>query len=262
MAKQNRNTLKNYFKKGALPSQEQFGDLIDSSLNMVDEGFTGTPPNGVHITTQGDHDSLLTFFRGKNPEHPKWALGFQGEADRLHLFPATKGDTPAAAFTVTPDGQVGVKQDNPAWQLDVNGVVGAKGRIGVHLPDEATVRADGGWKAITPMLTGCNAFEVIAGVGKPNQGRYALMHAIALNVHNPAGILFNFLNWKKRISYSHAYYLARRDMLKLHWEGSSDGYRLMIKSNSDYQDDVRIRYFITQLWFDPKMTGEAAKIWL
>ena len=39
MALINRQTLKNYFKKGGFATEKHFVDLIDSSLNVVDDGF-------------------------------------------------------------------------------------------------------------------------------------------------------------------------------------------------------------------------------
>jgi hypothetical protein len=261
MAKQNRETLKNFFKKGALPSEQQFGDLIESSLNMLDEGFSRTPSNGVEITTHGDRERLLTFFRGDDPENPRWSFGFHGDGDALHFVPRT-GEAaagPLPPLTVAAPGRVGVNTASPGFALDVNGVVRAAGRIGVNPTGELAVPANGEWQDITGALTGCQAFEVMAGVGKKKSGRYALMHAIALNVFNPRGFLFNFLNRKKRISYSQAYYLSRRDMLRLRWHGEGEDYRLQLRSNTDYGDDVKIRYFITQLWFDSAMSGEPSE---
>ena len=39
MSQQNRTTLKNYFGTGQRPTQEQFADMIDSSLNLTDDGI-------------------------------------------------------------------------------------------------------------------------------------------------------------------------------------------------------------------------------
>ena len=39
MSQQNRTTLKNYFRTGQRPTQEQFADMIDSSLNLTDDGI-------------------------------------------------------------------------------------------------------------------------------------------------------------------------------------------------------------------------------
>ena len=38
MAKQNRTTLKTYFEDGDTPSSAEFGELIDSQLNLADTG--------------------------------------------------------------------------------------------------------------------------------------------------------------------------------------------------------------------------------
>lgn len=39
MSQQNRTTLKGYFKTGTRPTQEQFADLVDSSLNLAHNGI-------------------------------------------------------------------------------------------------------------------------------------------------------------------------------------------------------------------------------
>lgn len=257
MSKRNRDTLKNFFRKGALPSEEQFGDLIDSSLNMLDEGFTRSPVNGIEVTTHGERDRLLTFFRGSQPDHAKWSLGFHGETDGLHFFSGSEAESPSAALTVAPDGRVGVNLAEPGWTLDVNGVVRAAGRIGANPTGELFVPADGQWHDVTGPLNGCHGFEVMAGVGKRKSGRYALIHAVALNVYNPRGWFFNFLNAKKRIRCTQAYYLSRRDKLGLRWSGGREEYRLQLRSNTDYGEGIRIRYFVTSLWFDHLMTEES-----
>lgn len=37
MAKRNRETLKSYFRRGCMPKEDHFSDLIDSMLNLVDD---------------------------------------------------------------------------------------------------------------------------------------------------------------------------------------------------------------------------------
>lgn len=253
MRKRDRQTLKNYFKRGALPSEEQFSDLIESSLNMLDDGFSRSPANGIEIATHGERDRLVTFFRGTQPTDAKWSLGFRDDQDRLHFLPRMDEEA-RPALTVAPEGCVGVNRGDPAWALDVNGVVRAEGRIGGQLTEETSAPADGEWHDISGPLRGCNALEIMAGVGKKATGKYALMHAFALNTFQPRGIFFNFLNRKNRITYHQAYYLSRRDKLKLEWFSAPDHYRLRIRTNSDFGEGVRIRYFITRLWFDEDMS--------
>ena len=40
MASKNRETLKNYFKKGGFATEKEFSDLIDSSMNLIDDGIS------------------------------------------------------------------------------------------------------------------------------------------------------------------------------------------------------------------------------
>jgi len=62
MAKYNRTTLKGYFETGDIPSQAQYGDLIDSKLNLSDTGtqvVEGTISSSFlevanHITASGN----------------------------------------------------------------------------------------------------------------------------------------------------------------------------------------------------------------
>jgi hypothetical protein len=54
MAQQSRATLKGYFETGDTPTQAQFGDLVDSVLNLNDDGAPAPAAEGV---TNGDsHD--------------------------------------------------------------------------------------------------------------------------------------------------------------------------------------------------------------
>ena len=44
--RKNRDTLKDYFKKGKTPTEDQFGELIDSTLNLVEDEPAGhSTPN-------------------------------------------------------------------------------------------------------------------------------------------------------------------------------------------------------------------------
>jgi len=116
------------------------------------------------------------------------------------------------------------------------------------------VPADSQWHNISGPLNGCQAFEVMAGVGNKGTGKYALMKAVALNTFNPRGLLFNLFNLKKRIKYQQAYYLSRSNRIKLRWQGKGGEYFLQMRSNCHYGEGVRIRFYLTQLWFDQDMS--------
>lgn len=251
MTKRNRDTLKTFFKKGSLPSEDQFHDLIDSALNTIDEGFNKAPEYGFEISSLGSYDRLLSFCR--NNDRPLWLVSYDRDQDKL-LF---KNAREEVVLSLSPDGHVGVNNKDPEWPLDVGGVIRAEGRIGVLLTKEKSIPADGRWHDISPDLSGCQAFEVMAGAGKKKSGKYALMHAFALNTYHPKGFFFNFLNFKNRIKYHQAYYRSFSDRLKLRWSGENRKYTLQLRSNSDYGDGTRIKYYLTRLWFDEAMDESA-----
>ena len=59
MALINRETLKNYFKKGGFATEKHFVDLIDSSLNVVDDGIAIKPEYGLKINPLALNSKLI-----------------------------------------------------------------------------------------------------------------------------------------------------------------------------------------------------------
>ncbi|MCL1123740.1 hypothetical protein [Shewanella surugensis] len=278
MAKRNRSTLKNYFRKGALPSSEHFSDLIDSSLNTLDEGFDKTQSEGFKVSSLGESASLMSFYREEGNGSTLWSIRFDDATDSLLFQPSahnpleTQVDKPSqqSIFSLTQEGHVGINRTSPAQCLDVNGIVKAKGRMGGLFDEESHhlpyIKADGHWYNITPLLEGCQAFEIMAGVGIKRSGRYGLLHAIALNTCNPNASWFsrwfNLFNWKKQIHAYHAFYGSRADKVKLRWievkandndHGAYRPYYLQMRSNTRYGEGMVIRYHMTRLWFDEYM---------
>lgn len=257
MSSKNRTTLKNYFKSGSLPSEDQFEDLIDSMLNMRDEGFDKTAQEGFKVA-QLPEGKLISFFEDISVRSPIWSLKIDLKGESRKLIFLNENDE--EILTLTPQGKVGIKQSQPESELDVAGTIASRGRIGSQ--GTKTVHANGYWQDITDPLTGCHAFEIMAGVGKPKSGKYALLHALALRTFNARG----------RIIYHQAHYGSRCNRLKLRWRKMSDNnYALQLKtgcpygtfdkSNRDQKSvekskrdvGVYVRYYITDLWFDPFM---------
>jgi hypothetical protein len=254
MAKKNRSTLKRYFSEGALPTADQFADLIDSALNTVDEGFNKSPEQGFEISLIGDHDKLISFFRNTASRQAVWLISYDKDTDRLRFVKPGREEAPPV-MVLDPRGRVGVNTERPQWDLDVSGVVASAGRIGTNPGPNKSVPADGDWHDITPSLSGCQGFEVMAGVGHKGTGKYALMQAVALNAFNPSGLLFNLFRRKNHIRVTQAYYLSRDQRIKLRWYGKAQDYRLQMRTSCDYGEGIRIRFYLTRLWFDSAMQG-------
>jgi hypothetical protein len=263
MTIRNRESLRSYFSDGALPTQEHFADLIDSMLNMSDEGFRKSVERGFEISAAAGYEALLSFFRDQDPDLPLWSMLFGGAQGQLLIRanrePPQDGqvDTTPPLLCLDPAGRIGISNPNPEAALDIDGVLRSKGRRGSYARATAIpLLANGEWHDLTDDLDGCQAFEVTAGAGHQGKGRFALMHAVALNTYNPTLGILNFLNRKRGIRATDAFYARRCDRLQLRWRGSSGRnatYRLQIRTGCDYGKGISITAHVTQLWFDPHM---------
>ncbi|HAP58712.1 MAG TPA: hypothetical protein DCR93_04100 [Cytophagales bacterium] len=56
--KQSREQLKAYFERGDTPTSEQFGELIESGVNQLDDGLTVTPEQRVGINSNSPQSRL------------------------------------------------------------------------------------------------------------------------------------------------------------------------------------------------------------
>jgi len=261
MTVRNRDTLRSFFGTGMLPTQDHFADLVDSMLNMSDEGFRKSAENGLEVSTPAGYDTLVSFYRDQSMRTPLWTVAYGGERDLLAFKPGAAaarerdGLEPAPpVLALDARGRVGVGTDSPRQALDVAGVVASEGRLGRYaaqgLPQPL---ADGEWHDLTGPLEGCQAFEVIAGAGHAGGGRFALVHAVALNAYNPRPGWLDLFGLRRRIRAQGMWYGRRCDQLDLRWNGSSGrqaSYRLQVRTRCNYGEDVAIRASVTRLWFD------------
>lgn len=265
MARRSRDSLKLKFGQGAMPSSEAFADLIESMLNIVDQQFDKTPADGLKIG-QFDQGRLLSFYHNIDMKSPIWSIRMDQPGNQL-LFGTS--EMPAALTlrdcnnAQQSDFQLEAstnedRRHQGVFELDLKGRIVSDGRLGRA---GSSVPADAEWHDITPVLFGCQAFEVMAGVGKKDSGKYAVMHAYALNAYGGKG----------EITYHQAHYGSKCSRMELRWKRETDrlqdGYRLQIRVGCGFDDGdckglvkgapgsapTSICYYLTQLWFDPAM---------
>ena len=274
MSQQDRKTLKNYFSDGSLPTSQHYGDLVDSMVTWKDDGFDKSFTEGWRIAATGDEGALMSYYASIGSPEPDWTVALGKSDGTLNYRRRIEGQA-EPGLSMKPTGRIGVKTEEPDWQLDVDGVARMRGRIGYPRAEAArTLPANGEWHNITDVLDGCHALEVVAGVGGEKfKGRYALLHAIAINAYNPRNWFLNWLFKRKKIRAQTAVFGSYADRLKLRWETVSDleeltregdgavtrefyrPYRLQIKTATNYGEKFRIRYYVTRLWFDSGMEG-------
>ncbi|TAF31782.1 MAG: adhesin [Cytophagales bacterium] len=238
MSLQSRDKLKSYFKKGSMPQEGHFVDLMDSVLNKIDDGIAKNLEDGLVLSLVGSSPKLLSFFKSIEDKSPAWSWELDQSGAALHLNNFS-GDH---VLSCMPDGKVGILNGNPEYELDVRGVVASQGRIGTYTTGR--VPADGQWHPIIEQLNGCNAFEVMAGAGRKGTGKYALIHAIALSTFGKS---------KSEINLTQAYYGVRCNKIELKWVGDTFDYALHVRTRCNYGDGTEIQFNVSSLWTDTFM---------
>lgn len=162
MTLRDRKTLRDYFKDGALPTGSNFSDLIESSLNLNDDGFSRSAQNGVEITLVGNYRRLLSFFVSESQrDRPSWSITCDPQDAMLSFVrvgdSASAAGTSSGAATVNGNGASpsrgaqGADTDREVMNLDSDGTVRVHGalqsyaRIGIS----GSIPADGAWHDIT-----------------------------------------------------------------------------------------------------------------
>ncbi|WP_292916570.1 hypothetical protein [Nitrosomonas sp.] len=236
-----------------MPSEVAFADLIDSTLNLIDDGFDRTVEDGLKVSQLGD-GKLMSFYQNMATLSAMWSVGIDKATTNLSFGNQSNPHvlTLSSIGPVDPDSAgaakmgVGINTAIPRFELDVAGTIASYGRVGQR--GELAVPADGNWHDVTEMLTGCQAFEVVAGVGgKDADGKFALMHAFALNTYNTKG----------HITYHQSHYGAKCNRLELRWQNGENvenfEYKLQLRVEASYGDNIWVNYYMTRLWHDPLM---------
>lgn len=253
MAQKNRTELKNFFLKGRTPSQEEFQDLIDSFINVKDDGIYKRKNEYVRIV-EGNNRELVGFFLDLNDEHPDWYISRATEDETVGFNigqPTQKAkgqrfrDT--SRLFISEDGNVGLSNTKPVHKLDVNGMIGMTGRQGNYKPGKP-IPADSRWHDLVTGeegrgLKGYHAFEVLATVEVKNNN-YAITHATCVSSHNR----YWFLGRSGRgVTHTQGMFSRWRNKIDLRWQGNMDNHKLQIRSRRNLGADVFINYNITKL---------------
>jgi hypothetical protein len=239
----NRQTLKNYFKKGSFPTEMHFSHMIDSMINIVDDGIGRGVEDGFRISPLGFSKRLISFFGSYKDRLPSWHISLnENDIDGLSFQEGDQG----VRLSLRKGGNVGINTLTPMHTLEVKGTCGFETRTGTF--KKGKVPGDGKWHNIISGLDKIQAFEVMAQVsGRPLSGKYAIAHAIALTTFGG-----RMSKWKVRNT--SAYYGSFFNRLQFRWDGTLHEYALQVRTRRHYGLDDRngepylIQYNITRLW--------------
>lgn len=240
-----RESLKAIFSNGNRPNQNNFGSFIDSMVNKVDDGISKNIKDGLILSPEGDEsDRLVSFYEKIQDDLPQWGiqLAQDGQQGLGVIQPISATETKTKLF-FEKGGNVGIDTTQPKTTFEVNGILGAKSRVGTY--ELSTVPADGSWHNIITGLNGCCAFEIMAQVGKEKTGKYSLVHAHALST---------FGRSRNKIKTTQAHYGWWWNKIALRWTGTTYNYSLQMKTRSNYGADQEIKFHVTKLWDNEIMT--------
>ncbi len=138
MTQKSRSELKEIFKTGAKPSQQDFADFIESTLNVKDDGIE--KPSGANtplkITAQDTDEKLLDFYAG---ETKTWSINQKPGENKIGLNISNSGGS--KLFIDSSNGNVGLSIDQPTAKLHIQ-----------QTGNEDALRIDDELKDTTPFL--------------------------------------------------------------------------------------------------------------
>ena len=231
MAKTNRRTLKEYFGKGKKPDSGQFADLIDSMLNIVDDGFNKSAERGLQLSPLDDEGAVMEIRRNILDNEPAWivALGKGGELN-IH-----RGLDEEPSVSLFQDGRI-VLGTKDKIELEINGTVRADSFTGNYL--KGKVPANGQWQNIGELEYGCMGYQIEAACGLKGKGRYALAEATAIHCFGK----------HPSIRSSHSWFGSRFNRIQFRWYSEGLNCRLQVRTRSDYGEGVWVYYCIKRLF--------------
>lgn len=231
MAKTNRRTLKEYFGKGKKPDSGQFADLIDSMLNIVDDGFNKSAERGLQLSPLDDEGAVMEIRRNILDNEPAWIVAL-GKGGELNIHRGLEEEPLVSLFQ---DGKI-VLDTKDKIELEINGTVRADSFTGNYLKGQ--IPANGQWQNIGELEYGCVGYQIEAACGLKGKGRYALVEATAIHCFGK----------HSSIRSSHSWFGSRFNRIQFRWYSEGLNCRLQVRTRSDYGEDVWVHYCIKRLF--------------
>jgi hypothetical protein len=233
MSRKNRQTLIESFRQGKKPTQQDFENLIDSMLNILDDGFSKTAETGMGLAPLLEKGTVISVFKEMADPKPQWEIAINTEC--CLEIRRCEDDYTVPVLVLNPNGSVELGAKGSETVL--NDVLKMPVREGTLY--RGSVPADGHWHDITGGLNGYQALEVVAYAGKESSGKHAVLVATATSCFGA----------KARIKKTGSHYGSYGHKIRLRWKKSDGNFhaKLQLKTIFKYDDETSIKYHITGL---------------
>jgi hypothetical protein len=238
MAIRNRNTLIEGFSKGQRPTADDFKNLIDSTVNILDDGFSKDDQYGIKLAPISEQEgTVMTFLQNMTDESGgRWEFDVLNNDLKIsHVNKTEKGQL----ILLKQNGEIEIGKD--ACDLTVKGTLHAEQRAGKKVVKK--IPADGKWHDLTDFMEGIHALEVVCVMGKRHTGKHAILVAYATHCFGS----------KPRIRKIRSHFGVFGNKLLIRWVKAKNerACKLQVRTRFMLGNDILIQGSITSLWDDP-----------
>ncbi|MEB3301390.1 MAG: hypothetical protein VKN56_05400, partial [Cyanobacteriota bacterium] len=115
---QSRQALRNRFVRHAIPTEKDFADLINASLNLADDGVVKLPDQPLGLVRQKQDQAVLRLYASPDADWTAWQMQLIGGIDKPGLGFTNQAGASALVLEGT-SGHVGVGTTSPTARLTV-----------------------------------------------------------------------------------------------------------------------------------------------
>lgn len=239
MAYRSRNTLIDLFSVGQMPTADHFKNLIESTVNILDDGFSKDAQSGIKLAPISEEKgTVMTFLQNMtNEAGASWK--FDVRNNDMYICNSDKNGK-GQMIRLKQNGEVEIGKEGA--DIYMKGTLHAEQRAGKRAEQ---VQADGQWHDITDFLVGVHALEVVCVMGKRSTGKHAILVAHATHCFGA----------KPRIRRIRSHFGFFGNKLVLRWISSKAdrACKLQVKTRLKPGNDIFIQASITSLWDNPLM---------
>lgn len=222
-----RDELKKYFGAGQKPTSEDFADLIDSMVNIVDDHIAGK----LELATEQENDAAIEFKKRVIDKQPVWKIAM----DNKDCLIIKNGKDDSKILTLHPDRKVELGTGN---DIILNGTVYADSFLG-RSAGSGKFPADGQWHNLLTGSKGPKAYEIIAGCETHNNYNFAFIKAIATQYNNsPIRVRKRNFSWKT----------IGASKIQLKWFPQEEGCVLRIRTYKNLGNNISMDVYVNELY--------------